>query len=547
MYEEYEKLGKYKTGVYLRKSTEDDSKQIQSIEDQSKDLEKVIKKYSLKVVEKVSEEKSAKTLGREKFANIVSKIEKGDVEVLLVWHINRLSRNPVDSGTIQYLLQEKKLKAIITPEKVYWPDDNALMMALELASSNQFSRDLSKTVTRGLNSKVEKGHMPSRAPLGYKNTKSNVRGENKIIPNEELFSIVQLAFNKILSENYRPEEVLRWLNDDMNVRTPSYWKKGDRKIGRSTLYSMLRNPFYAGKFLYRDKIQEGSHEPMITWQDHLMVQKIISGERSPMIKSSIHEFFYKGLLSCPECGCGVTSSKHHKKISTGEVNTYISYHCTKGKNKNGYKCANTKSVSDKFLDDSFSKEISSLYISENMHKFMLDLAVQEFKSIDTRAEHNISNLEKDFADIDSKLNRLSDMYLKEMIDETEYKNKKSNIMSEKEGIKNILEKAKTEIYDPLKTLEDIGSFAKEAENLFKNGDGTNKKSLMRVIGSDYKLIAGQIAYAKSIWTEPFRRLVENTNILENTFGTELSLWDKGETINIESHPIWCGYRDLNPN
>jgi DNA invertase Pin-like site-specific DNA recombinase len=71
--------------------------------------------------------------------------------------LNRLARNPVDGGNISYALQMSIIKQIVTSERVYRPDDNVLMMAVELGMANQFINDLSKDTKRGLKAKAERG------------------------------------------------------------------------------------------------------------------------------------------------------------------------------------------------------------------------------------------------------------------------------------------------------------------------------------------------------------------------------------------------------
>jgi hypothetical protein len=42
----------------------------------------------------------------------------------MCWQLNRLSRNPVDSGALSWMLQQGILKCIQTIDRQYLPDDN---------------------------------------------------------------------------------------------------------------------------------------------------------------------------------------------------------------------------------------------------------------------------------------------------------------------------------------------------------------------------------------------------------------------------------------
>ena len=80
--------------MYCRKSTDSEDRQIQSIEDQEKELAKVIKRLDLEVVKKFCESKTAKQPGRPMFNEMLKMLENGEADGILCWKINRLARNP---------------------------------------------------------------------------------------------------------------------------------------------------------------------------------------------------------------------------------------------------------------------------------------------------------------------------------------------------------------------------------------------------------------------------------------------------------------------
>ena len=88
---------------------------------------------------------------------------------MLVWKLVRLARNPKDEGTIKWLLQTNVISKIITPERTYNPEDNTLISGVEFSMAAQYSIDLSKNVKRGNKTKLEKGELPGKAPIGYTN------------------------------------------------------------------------------------------------------------------------------------------------------------------------------------------------------------------------------------------------------------------------------------------------------------------------------------------------------------------------------------------
>src|SRR3989344_7399547 len=106
---------KIKYIIYCRKSSEQEDRQVLSIESQRNELLAVAKRENLKVVEIIEESHSAKKLGRPLFAELIEKIDKGVANGLLVWNASRISRNSVDTGRVFYLIDEEKLLEVRTP------------------------------------------------------------------------------------------------------------------------------------------------------------------------------------------------------------------------------------------------------------------------------------------------------------------------------------------------------------------------------------------------------------------------------------------------
>ena len=203
-----------KWAIYARKSTESSDRQIQSIDDQINNLKVIAKREGLKISEIISEAKSAKEpYKRDGFIKLSKLIEQEKISGLLVWKMDRLSRNPIDSGAIQYFLQKKKLLCIKTPEKNYLPQDNAIIMSVENGMSSQYIRDLSMNVKRGMRSKAEKGWFPNIPPIGYLNSKTHIKGEETILTDSERFKIVRKMWDLMLTGNYTIPKVLKIATD----------------------------------------------------------------------------------------------------------------------------------------------------------------------------------------------------------------------------------------------------------------------------------------------------------------------------------------------
>lgn len=84
-------------------------------------------------------------------------IQEKKVAGIICWKLDRLTRNPVDTGNLQYALQQGIIEKIITSDREYYPVDAGLLFSVETGMANQFILDLSKNTKRGMQGKADRG------------------------------------------------------------------------------------------------------------------------------------------------------------------------------------------------------------------------------------------------------------------------------------------------------------------------------------------------------------------------------------------------------
>ncbi len=136
--------------VYCRKSTEDEDRQVLSLDSQDSELKELAEHFGLKIVGKpFRESKSAKEPDkRPVFIEMINRIKKGEANGILCWKVDRLSRNPIDSAMIQWLLQKEVIRSIHTVGREYLSEDNSVIFSVESSMANEYIRQLSKNVKR---------------------------------------------------------------------------------------------------------------------------------------------------------------------------------------------------------------------------------------------------------------------------------------------------------------------------------------------------------------------------------------------------------------
>jgi len=106
--------------LYARKSTEDDDRQIMSIEAQLFELREYARRENLEILEEFQEAKSAKTPGREVFGEMMAKVEKSDGVGILAWH-PFMSTVSYNVGIVRLLSARRLTSLILVFKRLKYP------------------------------------------------------------------------------------------------------------------------------------------------------------------------------------------------------------------------------------------------------------------------------------------------------------------------------------------------------------------------------------------------------------------------------------------
>ena len=201
--------------MYVRKSSEAEDRQVDTLEAQIDELTKIVKEEKLHIIgEPFCESQSAKSPGRPKFNEMISRIQAGEAQGIVCWKLDRLARNPIDGGQISWMLQQNVLHHIQTFGRSYYTNDNVLTMAVELGMANQFVIDLSTNVKRGQRKKLSEGNPIGQVPEGYLNTPDREKGTKIAVKDSERFLLIRKMWDLMLTGNYNPQHVLEKANTE---------------------------------------------------------------------------------------------------------------------------------------------------------------------------------------------------------------------------------------------------------------------------------------------------------------------------------------------
>jgi len=469
---------KIKYFLYTRKSSEAEDRQVASIDSQIDELTKIAQRDNLEVINTLSESQSAKAPGRPLFNDMIDKIQKAKAQGIICWKLDRLARNPVDGGQINWMLQQGIIKHIQTFERSYYPTDNVLMMSVEFGMANQFIRDLSQNTKRGLRAKAERGWYPTFATLGYMHNPQKRKGEKEIIKDPERFDLVKKMFSLMLTGNYFPPKILEIATNEWGLRN-----RFGRNVARSTIYRMLRDPFYYGTFEYPKgsaNWHQGKHEPMITQDEYDRIQTLLGG--NDKIHPREHTFPFRGLIRCGECGCMVTAEEKWKRQKNGNVHHYVYYHCT----KRVHNCTQG-SIEQNKLEEQILEVVNSIEIPPEFHDWALDEL--KLETINESGDRNkiLGNQQKAYNDCLAEIDGVISMRARKELDVENYQRKIAFLTKEKARLKELLDDTDDRVNKQIAKLERGFALARDAKKEFETGIPEKQKQVLANLGSNLLL------------------------------------------------------------
>ena len=486
---------KIKYIAYSRKSTESEDRQVLSLNDQKREVEELETKESLNVAMKFlgdgkGESQTAHKRGRPIFNKVMDLIEAGKANGLLVWHANRLARNAWDGGRIITAMDEGNLLEVKTTSgRTYYntPEDK-FFLQLEFGMAKKSSDDNSVAVKRGLKTKLQMGWYPSRAPLGYLNSKNfEEKGQNYVFKDSERFDTVKRMWQMMLTGNYTPPQILKILNEEWKFKTRSTKRYVGKSLCRSAIYRIFTNPFYYGWFEYGKKgnrqLYKGNHEPMITEEEFDRVQKLLGRDGKPRPKQ--HRFAFTGLMKCGNCGAMITAEEKIKRQKNGNVHHYIYYHCTKRKDEN---CPE-KMIELKDLNAQIDTLIKNLSISEKFKswaiKYLHEIRQNEAQSNETILDNKQKQLLQATKQLDNLLLKFTSPENEggKFISDEEYQTLKTRLIKEKSSLESELKTHGKVVEEWLELSERTFNFARYAHIWFAKGDMDTRRAIFAALGS----------------------------------------------------------------
>lgn len=493
--------------LYCRKSTEGKERQALSIQGQRKWGTDEAKRRGLRIADTFEEEKSAKTAGRRGvFDKLIKGVRRGTYRGILTWKMDRLARNPEEAGIILGLLSRSELEHIVTCEREYRPEDNALISYVDFGMADQYSRDLSINVKRGLRTKLEQGWYPGYAKLGYLNTRSTMKGSNAIIQDPDRFDALQRAWRLMVKGTHTVAEIARLASDEWGLTTRPTGRHPEKPLSRSSWYRIFTDPFYSGWFEHpqgSDDWFQGKHTPMVSPGEFEMVQSRLGSKGRPRGKTRRFEF--TGLFRCATCGAMITAEAKQKKLLDGSTRHYVYYHCTKRMDPD---CPE-RSVEVKELEKQIDAMLAECEISDGFYRLAEGLIRFDWKVEKEARRQSLSQKKRELAQLTGQIESLVLKYASpENVDgslftDQEFKDTKATLNKRRQALEDQIARHAQHCQAKQEHEIETFAFANRARKLFVNGTQEDRRAMVVGLGSNHKIRSKKLEIERLL---PFRAI-----------------------------------------
>ena len=348
--------------IYARYSS--DRQREESIEGQLRECTDYAMKNNLTLLGTyVDRALSARTADRPDFQRMIADSAKGVFDVVLVWKLDRFSRDRYDSAHYKHVLKKNGVRVISIKENISDGPEGIILESMLEGYAEYYSAELAQKIRRGQHDNAMKCmNNGGNTPLGYYVDKATGRLE----VNPETAPYVQELFAR-----YADGERLTVLQAEMEER--GLRSKRGNAYSVSVLSNLLKNRKYIGEYKYGDVITPDGIPAIIDKELFERVQmRMAANKKAPARAKAEEEYLLTTKLYCGDCGrlMAGESGKGCKGI------VYHYYKCSGAKRRLGCK---KKAIKKHWIEETVVKLTVSKVLTDEAINRIADaiLVMQE--------------------------------------------------------------------------------------------------------------------------------------------------------------------------
>lgn len=253
---------------------------------------------------------------RPEFQQMISDSTLREFQYVIVWKIDRFSRDKFDSVKYKYALKSSGVSVISATEPIDGSPEGQMMESVFEGISVYYIKDLAQKTSRGMTENAIKGKFNGGTlTFGY------------TIDENHHFQLDPVNAPIVLDvfTRYSEGETIRSILDDIN----SKMSNNGRKFTYHFLNWMLNNRRYLGEYKFQDTINNEAIPPIVSRElfDKCQHRLNVNKHKAGSFKNNKEKYLLTGKIFCGICGATISGIS-----GTGKCKSIYRY----------YKCMNVK-------------------------------------------------------------------------------------------------------------------------------------------------------------------------------------------------------------
>lgn len=374
--------------IYARYSS--DKQTEQSIEGQLRYCEQYANQHGYNIIDTyIDRAISGTSDNRPSFQKMIADSSKKQFQFVIVWKLDRFSRNRYDSAIYKNKLKKNGVKVLSATEGIGEGDESIILEAVLEAMAETYSRQLSQNVRRGLKESALKANSTGgTVPLGY-------RLENGKLVIDERTALAVKSIFKQYSEGVSKTKIA----EDLNKR--GYRTRQGKPFTVNSFSTILQNRKYLGTYHYDDIEIEGGCPALI---DEALFNKCCEraklNKRAPGHGKAAAEYLLNGKAFCGYCGSPMVGDSGTSK--TG--NRYYYYSCA-GRKNHKTDCKKKREKKD-FIEWYVVEQTVEYILLPERIEYIAERVVAEYNR--EFSDGGIKELEKQLSSLEREFEKLAD-------------------------------------------------------------------------------------------------------------------------------------------
>ena len=495
--------------VYVRVSTEEQARHGWSIDAQIDEIRRYAKQNSIELVkEYIDRGFSGSAIDRPQLLEMLNDIKTLDIQALLVWRVDRLSRDPDIYSFVKLELLRHDIKIISTTEAFDDTPIGEFMEGLLVNLAKLETSVLSVRTKLGMKKRLEAGGWVGKPPLGYKAI--NTGDKKELIKDPDVAPYIRDIFQYYSTGKYSFNDI------SLLMKKKGFTSLTDKSYTPTRIKSILENEFYIGKVSFsfynyertkemkrrkrkKGKIaetikSEGKHEPLIDKFLFERVQRTIAqnGYDFSTRKREL-DFVLRGLLWCDECNKKLTAERHIAK-------NVEYYRCIP---ERGTPTCKQSYIKTQDLEQQVEELMQEIQIKPEKLKLYEYVVKTVGDEINANIKEERESIKKRLVELERRENRLVDELSDGVMKKEDFQRHYGRVKDERDTLERRLDTIEPSYINNLDTISRYIHLASKLSNLWKHFDMKNRKLLLKSIIKRIYVRDKQILKDKLVLTPVF--------------------------------------------